>query len=127
VRREGDLQIEAKVADLIRALQYSIIFTSHKTDWLREANVVLPVAAWSEEEGTYTNYQGRVQKAGRAVRPKGDALPLWEVFAMLLEASGSKRLWLSVPEVFAEMTETIPAYQGISLDQTRLPGALATA
>lgn len=126
VRRDGDEQVEAKVAQLLNALEYSVVFTSHKTDWLNLANVVLPVAAWSEEEGTYTNYQGRVQKAGRAIRPKGDALPLWEAFARLLEASGAKRLWLSVPEVFAEMAENVSAYQGISLEQTRLPGALAT-
>jgi predicted molibdopterin-dependent oxidoreductase YjgC len=127
VRRPEDEQVEAKVAELIKALEYSVVFAAHKADWLAEANVVLPVAAWSEDEGTYTNYQGRVQKVSRAIRPKGDTLPLWEVFAMLLEASGSKRLWLSAQDVFAGMTENIPAYQGIALEQTRLPGTLATA
>jgi NADH-quinone oxidoreductase subunit G len=127
VRRDEDEQIEAKVAELIKALEYTVVFAAHKADWLANANVVLPVAAWSEEEGTYTNYQGRVQKVGRAIRPKGDTMPLWEAFAMLLEASGSKRLWLSAQDVFAGMTENIPAYQGIALEQTRLPGALATA
>jgi predicted molibdopterin-dependent oxidoreductase YjgC len=127
VRREGDEQAEAKVAELIDALQYSVVFTPHKADWLAGANVALPVAAWSEEEGTYTNYQGRVQRAGRAIKPKGDALPLWEALAMLLDTAGAKRLWLSVPEVFAEMSDIVPAYQGMTLDQTRLPGILATA
>ncbi len=127
VRRQDDEQIEAKVAELIKALEYSVVFAAHKADWLADANVVLPVAAWSEDEGTYTNYQGRVQKVSRAISPKGDTLPLWEAFARLLETSGSKRLWLTTQEVFAEMTEIIPAYQGIAFEQTRLPGALATA
>jgi NADH-quinone oxidoreductase subunit G len=126
VRRDEDAEVEAKIAELIKALEYSVVFAAHKADWLGDANVVLPVATWSEEEGTYTNYQGRVQKVGRAIRPKGDTLPLWEALAMLLEASGAKRLWLSAPDVFAGMTENIAAYQGIALEQTHLPGALAT-
>lgn len=126
VRRDEDAEVEAKVAELIKALEYSVVFAAHKADWLADANVVLPISAWSEEEGTYTNYQGRVQKIGKAIRTKGDTLPLWEAFAMLLEASGSKRLWLSPQDVFAGMTENIPAYQGLAFEQTRLPGALAT-
>jgi predicted molibdopterin-dependent oxidoreductase YjgC len=127
VRRPDDAEIEAKVAELVKALEYCVVFAAHKADWLADANVVLPIAAWSEDEGTYTNYQGRVQKVSRALRPKGDSLPLWEALARLLETSGSKRLWLSPQDVFAEMTEIIPAYQGLGFEQTRLPGVLATA
>lgn len=127
VRRPGDAEQEAKIAELLAALQYSIVFAAHKADWQAQANVLLPVAAWAEEEGTYTNYQGRVQKAGRAIKPKGDARALWEAFADLLQVSGASRLWLSPAEVFAAMTETTPAYQGMALEQTRLPGVLATA
>jgi NADH-quinone oxidoreductase subunit G len=127
VRRDNDEEIEAKVGELIKALEYSIVFAAYKTDWLADANVVLPIAAWTEESGTFTNYQGRVQKVGKALRPQGDALPQWEALARLLEVAGAKRLWLSMEEVFDGMTETIPAYQGIAFEQTRLPGALTTA
>ena len=127
VRRDTDAEHEARIAELIEALEYSIVFAAHKADWQGAANVVLPVAAWSEEEGTYTNYQGRIQKAGHAIRPKGDALPLWEAFADLLQISGATRLWLSTDEVFAGMTESLPAYHGIAIEQTRLPGVLASA
>jgi predicted molibdopterin-dependent oxidoreductase YjgC len=107
---------------LIDALEYSVVLAAHEADWQVTASVVLPVAAWSEEEGTYTNFEGRVQLAGKAIEPGGDALPVWEVFAMLLHASGAASPWMSAADVFATMTQDVPAYREISLDQARLPG-----
>ncbi|HSE96623.1 MAG TPA: molybdopterin-dependent oxidoreductase, partial [Blastocatellia bacterium] len=118
---------EARIAELVAALEYSVVLSSHRAEWQKEASVVLPVATWSEEEGTYTNFQGRVQMAGKAVIPQGDTQPLWEVFAMLLYASGSSRLWLAPEDVFASMTETVPAFGNIRLEQTKLPGVLLSA
>jgi predicted molibdopterin-dependent oxidoreductase YjgC len=112
------------VAALVEALEYSVVLASHKADWQREASVMLPVAAWSEEDGTYTNYQGRVQYAGSAIEPPGDALPVWEVFSRLLQASGVTQLWLSAFDVLSTMADSIPAFRGISVDRTRLPGVL---
>ncbi|HKY05895.1 MAG TPA: molybdopterin-dependent oxidoreductase, partial [Blastocatellia bacterium] len=126
VPRPTDAEAEALVAELIDALEYSVVLASHKADFLKKASVVLPVAAWSEEEGTYTNYQGRVQMAGKAINPGGDIQPVWEVFASLLYASGDKTLWLSADDVFARMSESIPAFKNSSPDQTRQPAALRT-
>ena len=100
------------------------MLTSHKADWQESASVVLPVAAWSEEDGTYTNFEGRVQLAGKAIETYGDALPVWEVFAMLLHASGVASPWMSAEDVFATLVESEPAFHGIKLDQTRLPGVV---
>jgi NADH-quinone oxidoreductase subunit G len=125
VRRESDEEVERRLAALVEALEYSVVLASHKADWQSAASVVLPVAAWSEEEGTYTNFQGRVQLAGKAVEPGGDILPVWEVFAMLIHASGAKSHWMSPDDVFTTMTESVPTYSNITLDQRRM-GALAT-
>jgi NADH-quinone oxidoreductase subunit G len=126
VRRESDEEAERRLVELVKALEYSVVLASHKADWQSEASAVLPVAAWSEEEGTYTNYQGRVQLAGKAVEPGGDILPVWEIFAMLLHASGVKSPWMSPDDVFATMIENVPTYGNITLEQRRM-GALATS
>ena len=127
VRRPEDAEREARVAELIGALEYSVVLAAHKADWLSGASALLPVTAWSEESGSYTNYQGRVQLAGKAVEPGGDILPLWEVFAALLYESGDPTLWLSPDDVFGVMTETVPAYRGAVPDGTRMPDASPTA
>jgi NADH-quinone oxidoreductase subunit G len=124
VPRPRDEEVEGRIFELIDELEYSVVLAAHKADWQTKASVVLPVAAWSEEDGTYTNFQGRVQLAGKAIEPGPDALPVWEVFAMLLHASGSESPWMSAEHVFATMTESVAALGGISFDQTRLPGVV---
>ena len=110
-----------QAGELVKALEYSVVLAAHRAEW-QAARVVLPVTAWSEEEGTYTNFEGRVQFAGKAIEPVGDALPVWEVFAMLLHDERRESLWMSPEDVFVTMTEQVPAYRDISLEQTRLPG-----
>ncbi|MEK6405393.1 MAG: 2Fe-2S iron-sulfur cluster-binding protein [Acidobacteriota bacterium] len=124
VRRPNDEEVEGRIFELIDELEYSVVLAAHEADWQAAASVVLPVAAWSEEDGTYTNFEGRVQLAGKAIERAGDTLAVWEVFAMLLQASGAESLWMSAEDVFATMTESVAAYRGITLDQTRLPGVV---
>jgi NADH-quinone oxidoreductase subunit G len=122
VRRAADDEAEVRIQELISALEYSVVLAAYSADWQAKASVVLPVAAWSEEDGTYTNFEGRVQLAGKAIEPRGDALPVWEVFAMLLHASGVSSPWMSAADVFATMTEQAAPYREIGLEQTRLRG-----
>jgi len=124
VERPGDSEAEGRVLALLDELEYSVLLTSHKADWQESASVVLPVAAWSEEEGTYTNFEGRVQLAEKAIDAGGDALPVWEVFAMLLHATGAESPWMSAGDVFATMAESVSAFNGITADQTQLPGVV---
>jgi NADH-quinone oxidoreductase subunit G len=124
VRRPRDEEVEGRIFELIDVLEYSVVLAAHKSEWQEGANVILPVTPWSEEDGTYTNFQGRVQFAGKAIEPGGDALAVWEAFAMLLHASGAESPWMSAEDVFATMTETVAEYKGITLDQTRLPGVV---
>jgi predicted molibdopterin-dependent oxidoreductase YjgC len=125
VGRPEDQAAESRIAELVESLEYSVVLASHKADWQSAASVLLPAATWSEEEGTYTNFQGRVQYAHQASSAAGEALPVWEIFAKLLYASGVKELWLSTDDVFASMTAAVPAYRAMTLDQTLLPGVLA--
>ena len=113
VRRPVDEEAEGRILDLVSRLEYSVVLATHKAEWHASASVVLPVAAWSEEEGTYTNFHGRVQFAGRAIEPGGDALPLWEVFAMLLHASGAESPWMAA-HVFPEHGRKRSGYRGSS-------------
>jgi len=128
VRRPSDDETEGRIVELIEELDYSVVLVAHQADWHASADVVLPVAAWSEEEGTYTNFEGRVQFAAKAIEPAGDALPVWEVFAMLIHAGGAASPWMSAENVFETMVEQSAPYSEITFDQTQLPGiVLATS
>lgn len=126
VERPDDDAIEARIGELIDSLEYSVVIAAHKADWQKGASAILPVTMWSEENGTYTNYQGRVQQASAALYAEGDVMPAWEVFASLLYVSGDSRLWLSSEDVFAGLAESESAFAGLTVDQTRLPGVLTS-
>jgi NADH-quinone oxidoreductase subunit G len=111
--RDDDPEILDQLGRLIRALEFSVVSTTHEFSWAASATILLPMAAWAEETGTYTNYSGRVQIANRAVAPAGGAVPLHAMMARLLGFSGIQ----VSPEpgaVFEWMARETPGYTGMT-------------
>jgi NADH-quinone oxidoreductase subunit G len=98
---------------LLRALDYSVVSTTHEFAWTANATVVLPMAGWAEETGTYTNYAGRVQIANRAVAPAGESLPLHTMMSQLLGFSGTQ-VSPDPAAIFDWMARETPAYSGMT-------------
>jgi formate dehydrogenase major subunit len=105
----------AELKSLIAALEFSVVSTPHDFDWAREASVLIPMAAWAEETGTYTNYAGRVQLAKRAVQPPGEAQPLHALMAELLELSGVD-VSANPNVIFEWLSREVPLYAGMNYD-----------
>ena len=64
-------------ADLVVALS---AWKHHASDY---ANVLLPIAPFTETSGTFVSTEGRVQSFKGAVKPLGDARPAWKVLRVL--------------------------------------------
>ena len=58
----------------------------------KAADIVLPGAAWVEKDAIYTNDQGKVQGASRAIAPPGEAMEDWEILVHV-----GRLLGLSLP------------------------------
>jgi NADH-quinone oxidoreductase subunit G len=52
------------------------------------ADIVLPGAAFVEKDAIYTNDQGRVQAASRAIAPPGEALEDWQILTNIARSLG---------------------------------------
>jgi len=114
-------EIINELKQLIAALEFSVVSTTHDFDWARSASVLLPMAGWSEERGTFTNYAGRIQITNRAVSPLGDAQPLHTMMVELLTLA-DVRVPLDPAEIFESMASEIPLYTGIDYDAIGLLG-----
>jgi len=55
-------------------------FTSQVADY---ANVILPIAPFSETAGSYVNTEGRLQSFTASVKPLGECRPAWKVLRVL--------------------------------------------
>jgi NADH-quinone oxidoreductase subunit G len=84
---------------------------------------VLPVANMTEEEGTYTNLRGRVQRFTQAKAPPGFARPTWWVLADLLTALGEKTSYFVASDVFSALAKETAAFSGLSYQSLGLRGA----
>ena len=87
-----------------------------------KASAVLPVANMAEEEGTFTNLRGRVQRFLQAKAAPGFARPTWWVVADLLSALGEQTQYFLASEVFAAMARDVPKLGGMSYDALGLRG-----
>ncbi len=67
---------------------YLILLSSHETEAVNQADVVLPTAFFSEQVGSFTNFQKRVQKFDKILEPRGQAKPAWEWLAQIAQLMG---------------------------------------
>jgi NADH-quinone oxidoreductase subunit G len=92
------------------------------------ALIVLPIANFSEEEGTVTNLRGRVQRFTQARQAPGESRPSWLVLGDLLGAIGKQTSFFLPSEVFAKLASSNKAFAGLSYDSIGFKGLpLATA
>ncbi len=58
---------------------------SHGDRGAEIADIILPSAAFSEQNGLYVNLEGRVQECKKAAYPIGEALEDWKIFNLILK------------------------------------------
>jgi NADH-quinone oxidoreductase subunit G len=102
-------------ADALAAVPFIAVMASHDGPGLERAHVLLPAAAWAEVDGSFTNYQRRVQRIRRAVASPGEALPRWELAGALLRRLGAPLAATSGRELLVEVARSVPAYAGLDV------------
>jgi len=93
----------------------------------RDAEVVLPIANVAEEDGTFVNRDGRVQRYAQAKPAPGMARPGWWVFSELSAALGQGDPVASAAEAFARVAQTLEPFRGLSYEQLGFTGKPAAA
>jgi NADH-quinone oxidoreductase subunit G len=111
---------EAKGA--LDKVAFIAVMATHEIPELSRAHVVVPVAMWAEVDGTFTNFQRRVQRIRRAVASPGAAAPRWELAEGLLVRLDAALGVSSAREVFAHLARAVPDYAGLDHRKLRPAG-----
>ena len=81
---------------------------SHGDRGAHRADVILPAAAWTEENGLFVNTEGRPQLALRAGFAPGEAKENWAILRALSAEVGATLPWDSLPALRRALVEAHP-------------------
>ena len=88
------------------------------------AHFVLPTATFAEQDGTFTNHEGRVQRFHKALDVPGAARPAWFVLAALAGALGEGEAPNRVDQAFLWAGDAAPEFRGLTYLEIGERGAL---
>jgi len=77
-----------KVAHELDSAEFIVCQDIFPTETTRFADVILPAAAWSENDGTFTNSERRVSRVRTASPAPGEAKPNWWIFKEIAKRFG---------------------------------------
>ncbi len=88
IEPELDCQHAALASDAMAKAECVIALTAYKSAALDNADILLPIAPFTETSGTFMSMEGRVQSFQAVTRPLGEARPGWKVLRVLANTLG---------------------------------------
>lgn len=88
IEPELDCQHAALAKAAMEKAECVVALTSFKSQALENADILLPIAPFTETSGTYMSMEGRVQSFAAAVKPLGECRPAWKVLRVLANTLG---------------------------------------
>ena len=89
--------------DFKKKNEFIIYIGSHGDRGAEIADVILPGATYTEQDGYYTNLEGKIQKSYKASYPPGDAKEDWIIINELSELIKRKKLFKNKDELVSSM------------------------
>jgi len=108
------------VKKALESLEFLIVQDIFLTETAKLAKLVLPTSSFAEKEGTFTNFEGRVQKLNRGLQNLGDSLPDWEIILKLANTMDYQMSYSSANDITKEIIELIPQYQNTNYGSSKL-------
>jgi formate dehydrogenase major subunit len=112
-----------KVEHELASAEFLVCQDIFPTETTRFAHVVFPAAAWSEDDGTFTSSERRVNRVRKIKTPPGEARPNWWIFKELAKRMGHVWMSNSGREIWDnEVSVLAPAFGGIKYSRIKQDG-----
>jgi formate dehydrogenase alpha subunit len=106
------------VRDALAALEFLVVQDLFLTETAKLATVVLPAASFAEKDGSYTNFEGKINKIRQGITPVGDSRPDWDIIRTIADKMNSPFSYSRFDDIISEIEEAVPGYEGYA-DSTR--------
>jgi len=102
-----------KVKRALSSLDLLVVQDMVKSETAEMAHIILPVSSFAEKDGTYTNMDRKVQRVSKAIEPRGDSKPDWEILSILMKKMGMENAYWHPSEIIEEIRRLVPIYAGV--------------
>ena len=103
-----------KVEHELASAEFLVVQDIFPNETTRFAHVIFPAAAWSENDGTFSNSERRVSRVRTASTPPGQAKPNWWIFKQIAKRMGQEWASDSAQEIWDnEVSVLAPQLCGI--------------
>ncbi len=103
----------------LRDVRWSVFIGPNHNLISEVATYLLPSATYAEKNGTFTNFQGRVQKFNRAFEPLADSRPEWMILQEVANRLGAQWNYSSEEEIFDELCREEEGFKGLGEGKRR--------
>lgn len=88
IEPELDCQHAALAKSAMEKSDCVIALTTYRSEALENANVLLPIAPFTETSGSFMSMEGRIQSFKAVAKPLGECRPAWKVIRVLANTLG---------------------------------------
>ena len=92
---------------------------SHGDKGAEIADIILPGSAYTEQDGYFTNLEGKMQKAYKASYPPGEAKEDWQIINELAEVMNNRKLFNDKEELESSMFNYLKLQQEKKLTKNK--------
>ena len=101
------------VRKALENLEFLVVQDIFLTETAQLADVVLPGTTFAEKDGTFTSTERRVQRVRKAISPRGESRPDWQIICELARRMGCKMEYQDPSAIMDEISSLTPSYGGI--------------
>ena len=95
--------------------EFIIYKGSHGDKGAEIADVILPSAAYTEQNGLYENLEGRIQECRKASYPPGESMEDWKIFNLLCKKLKNEKLFSKYEDLKKSAINQIINFSAIDL------------
>ena len=105
------------VAEIAKSVKLFVYQGSNVNDTCSYAHLNLPSSVYAEKEGTFTNFQQKVQRIWPAFLPLAEAKGDWEIISLLSAQLGAPLPYKHSPEIFNDIAATMAPFAEMTYEK----------
>ncbi|MBI4395158.1 MAG: (2Fe-2S)-binding protein [Candidatus Omnitrophica bacterium] len=113
---------DQNVEEILHRLELSVFIGSNHNLTSEHVQLVIPAATYAEKDGTFTNFEGRVQRIRPALLPLAESKPESEILMLLARKLDLDWTYQSQEDVFDGLTRSVSQFRGLSYKKIGMQG-----